>query len=107
MSVGYRLSSKGKGSHMDATFDELEERVSAAIQAIATLREEKGELIARQKELEAQLGELGKEKKGLQRQINKLEKNSVDRGEFARRKKQIETRVEGLLTLFSGLEETG
>jgi FtsZ-binding cell division protein ZapB len=83
---------------MDATFDRLEERVNAAVETIARLRREREELEAEIEGLRSRNGELEQE-------LARTREATVDRGEFEVRKKAIEKRVEGLLSLFDSLEE--
>jgi len=90
---------------MDATFDRLEERVNAAVETISRLRREREEVEGRRQELQDELERLKARNRELEQELSRLREGSIDRGEYEARKKAIENRVEGLLSLFDGLEE--
>jgi FtsZ-binding cell division protein ZapB len=89
---------------MDA-FAQLEERIGQAVTRIRTLTEERVRLGARQKELEEQLKMLERRNKELESELGKLREAHGTSQEFETTRREIETRVEGLLARFAELDE--
>ena len=87
------------------SFDRLEERVASAISMITRLREENQGLMAKRQQLETRIEELQHRNLRLQEDLESSKKSSVDRKELEAKKKEIENRVEGLLDLFTELDQ--
>ena len=86
-------------------FAQLEERIGQAVTRIRTLSEERVRLNARQKELEDQLKMLKSRNEDLEGELGVLREASGTNEEFETTRREIETRVEGLLARFAELDE--
>jgi len=90
--------------HMDA-FAQLEERIGQAVNRIRDLTEERVRLNARAKELEDQLKMLEGRNEELEGELGELRQANGTSEDFETARREIETRVEGLLARFAELDE--
>ena len=90
---------------MDGVFDRLEARVNTALATISGLRREREELVEQRNELEREVNRLRLRIKQLEAELGKTQPVEEPRVVYEKKKKAIEKRVEGLLSLFDGLED--
>ncbi len=90
---------------MDAVFDRLEARVNVALSTIQGLRRDREELLEQRNELTRERNRLRQRIQELEAQLGKSREVVEPRVVYEKKKKAIEKRVEGLLSLFDGLED--
>jgi predicted nucleic acid-binding Zn-ribbon protein len=86
-------------------FAQLEERIGQAVTRIRTLTEERARLSTRQEELEDQLKMLEGRNQELEGELGELREATGGTEAFEKTRREIETRVEGLLARFAELDE--
>ena len=86
-------------------FAQLEERIGQAVTRIRSLTEERAGLRARQAELEEQLRMLEGRNQELESELGELREATGGTEAFEATRREIETRVEGLLARFAELDE--
>ncbi|MCX5799860.1 MAG: cell division protein ZapB [Candidatus Eisenbacteria bacterium] len=96
---------------MDNVLIELEKKVERVASAIRRLKEENANLRSENQELNGRLGEVGKSASGndgavreLRSKIGQLEK---ERKSLIEQRKEVEARLEGILSRFDSFEGLG
>ena len=88
---------------MESNLNVLETKVLEAIKLIKELREENRRLGERNQELEARCGEFEADQSRLIRELDEARSNAVDVEVFEEKRKEIESKVGGLLEQLEAL----